>query len=322
MRRRRASSGSSKPLGPGLATAGLAVLLVADVVLAVFALRPPVRSSEAMAAASTHASALTPAPSALATTTGTQAYSPAPLTRMVAALDGERAWRATTGTCADGGAQVQVTTDGGRTWSAGRSPDRAIARIQPLRSGRGFVYAAGRDCSLRELSTTDAARSWSRPTPVKGAWARLTSDSHVVVTPGAATGRPCGDVDVADLARQSASEASALCVNGTIVRTLDGGRTWTDIGVVPGALTLASREEHGAAATYVAGPTPDCAGIAIAKVAVATGSTPTSVACLPSTGPAAAGTVSLSVVEAAGWLAVGDQIWVSGADLTTWKRTV
>lgn len=318
MKRQRTSANPAKSR---LAAVGLSLFLVVDVGLVIFALRPSAPLSlqgVASPVTETRAPATSPRSAALAH----QSYTPAPLRRMIVALDGDRAWRSTGGSCAHGGGLVQATTDGGRTWSTGGSPGRGVARIQPLSNDRGFVYAAaGANCGLVELTTTNSARSWTRAGTLRGAWTRSLSDAEVVVTPRTPTARPCGTVQVADLARASAVEATVLCVDGRIRRTLDGGATWFDGGQVPGGLTVSSREENGAFATYIAGSTRDCLGIAIFKAtAAATASGPTATTCLPSAGKATPGTVSLSVVGAAGWLLVGDETWLSGADLTTWKR--
>ncbi|XGX80054.1 hypothetical protein LQK93_02875 [Terrabacter sp. BE26] len=303
-----------------LATVGLAIFLAADVALAVVALRPPeLGPSERTAASGTGTPVSTSSLGLSVSSAPAQPQGPAPLTRMIVAVDKHRAWLASVGTCADGGGLVQASSDGGRTWSVGSAPARAIGRVQPLGNGRGFAYAAARDCQLVELTTDDDGRSWSRPKRVEEAWTRLVSDSHVVVTPRAGASRPCGGGEVVDLARATASQAAALCADGTIRRTLDGGVKWSDAGAVPGALTIASREENGSTATYTAGPALGCAGIAIIKVAPAAPPLST-VACLSSTAAAAAGTISLSVARQAGWLAVGAQTWVSNADLNSWKR--
>ncbi len=170
-----------------------------------------------------------------ASTPSSRSYSPAPLTRMIVAVDGQRAWRAVSGTCSGGGALLQTTTNAGRTWNAVSAPARAVARIQPLGGGRGFVYAAGSDCRLGELTTTDAARSWSGPGPVTGGWARQLSDPRAVVTPRADTARPCGDRDVirpVPLVRDSARWFCASTAPSGVLMT----------AAPPGPMTQQSRE--------------------------------------------------------------------------------
>ena len=52
---------------------------------------------------------------------------------------------------------------------------------------------------------------------------------------------------------------------------------------------------------------------------VVSGKEPTEVACVESTTPNP-GSVAISASPEAGWLIVGDEAWVSGADLTAWEK--
>lgn len=299
-----------------LATAGLAAFLLADVALVALALRSPETAPAGPSAAtsSTPVSAGRTAP----TTSGSEQsiYEPAPLTRMVVGLDDRHAWRASAGSCADGGAKVHATRDGGKTWSKGESPTRAIARIQPLEESRGFIYGADEDCSLSEYVTSDAGSTWEEPRSVTGIWSRVPTERNVVATPEDEASRPCGDQAVLDLVRTSATKAQSLCLDGAVKATDDGGATWADAGKVPGGLALTGRGEGGSFSMYAARVSEECAGIEVVRVRERA----EPVGCVATTAAAAPGEVSVSTVAKAGWLVVGDETWTSSADLKTWKR--
>jgi photosystem II stability/assembly factor-like uncharacterized protein len=236
---------------------------------------------------------------------------------MVVGLDARRAWRASAGTCDGGKSLLQVTTDGGRTWDDATSPSKAIARIQPLRDGSGFLYAAGADCALKEWTTKDAGKTWAGPKGIVGGWARLIADPTKLTTPAKDRAQPCGNRSVIDLSRTSAEQAEALCANGSVFVTNDGGASWADSGAAPGAVALSNRLEGEILSTYAARIDPSCAGVEVVKVVQ--GKTATKVACVETVAAPKAGQVGISALATAGWLVVGDETWTAGADLKSWK---
>ena len=247
-----------------VAAAGLVAFLAVDIALVVMALRSGRDAPTALPQAATTLTATTlptspttPAPtSASATsTTSEQPTTPTsqpstapvavPVMRLVSALDATTAWRASAGSCAAGGARVEVTTDGGATWTRLRSPARAVARVQPLSRTGAFVIGAGTECTPRQFATKDAGQSWDPSTAVSGGWARRLDEPTQVLAPRAARATPCDTGAVVDLARTSASQAVALCAGGSVVATNDGGLTWADAGSAPGAVALGTRVTGG-----------------------------------------------------------------------------
>jgi photosystem II stability/assembly factor-like uncharacterized protein len=315
-----------------LATVGLGAFLLADIVLVALALRPP--SDNSLAAVSVASStsepteptaptqqatgdASAPVPTS-ATPTTAAPTGPVPVQRMVVAVDAKRAWRASAGTCARGESLLQVTTDGGRTWADATSPSKALGRIQPLGGGSGFVYAAGADCALQEWTTKDDGKTWAGPKRIVGGWARQIAEPTQLTTPAKDPVQPCGDLSVIDLSRTSAEQAEALCADGKVVVTTDGGASWGDSGSAPGAVALSNRLEGEILSTYAARIVPSCAGVEVVKVIQ--GQTARNVACVETDAPPKAGQVGISAVLTAGWLVVGDEIWTAGADLKSWKK--
>ena len=120
------------------------------------------------------------------------------------------------------------------------------------------------------------------------------------------------------LSRTSATQAEALCLDGSVKVTNDSGATWSDSGEAKGALAFSNRLEGGTLTTYAArGGVEGCDGVQIAKVVA--GEEPAAVACVETKRPTP-GTVAISASPQAGWLVVGDETWVSGADLTAWEQ--
>lgn len=313
-----------------LATVGLGAFLLADIVLVALALRPPpvntLTSGPTATAVSVASSTSeptdeptdesTPEPTSAPPTTAAPS-GPVPVQRMVVGLDARRAWRASAGTCGGGESLLQVTSDGGRTWDDATSPSKAIARIQPLAGGTGFLYAAGADCALQEWTTKDDGKTWAGPKRIVGGWTRQIAEPTQLTTPAKDAVQPCGDVPVIDLSRTSAEQAEALCAEGNVVVTNDGGATWSDSGAAPGAVALSNRLEGEILSTYAARIDASCAGVEVVKVIQ--GRPASSVACVQTAATPKAGQVGISALPTAGWLVVGDETWTAGADLKTWK---
>lgn len=306
---------SDKSVGR-LALAGLLALLVVDAVLVALAFRP----DRAGAAAPT-AAAATSIGTQTATSEPTKKATAQPVAEVIVAASATRAWRAVLGTCAGGGASIQTTDDGGKTWVSRKAPTGALGRVQPVgEDGRGFVIAARAGCAVGEYPTDDEGKTWRGPRAVDGGWSRTPGGAspQTVITPERADARPCGTAAVVDVARASASSAYALCAGGQLMRSTDGGARWSQAVAVDGALALSVRPEEAGATAYVARVTAECSGVEVARVS---GRSAAKVACLATDADTTGGRVSVSVVESGGWLSVSGTTWRAGADLKGWTKT-
>jgi hypothetical protein len=242
-----------------------------------------------------------------------------PLTVVVSAVDGNLAWRATVGTCGSGGATVQITSDGGKTWRTRTSPYPVITRIQATDATKGFVVGADEACAMGVRSTTDGATTWPGTGSLADTLARDASDPTKVRAPGSRTLAPCGTTQVVDLARNSANGAEALCADGSFRSSGDDGRTWPEAGRVTSALAMDSKLVGSTVTAYVAWTKEGCEGVQVSTVV---NSQVTDLGCAPVT---AAEVVPGKVALAApnpntGWLVVGSTTWRSSDGLKTWSK--
>jgi hypothetical protein len=305
--------------------AALAGFLVLDVVLVAAAFRSagPVAASPGVRVATGPAETVsspapTPrarpaAPSSTTSVPTRQALpKPAPLRVGLVAVDRETAWRFVVGNCAEGGASLAVTQDGGNTWQPRQAPFDATVRIRVRDNGSAFAIGADQDCAEMIRQAEGAAARWLGASPVADAWYRDLGDAQSVGTPSGESAQPCQELDVVDLSVASTG-AAVLCADGQ-VRTTTTGAEWETTAKAPGALAVALREEGG---VLVALGLESCAGVAIAEAS----SPDRPLGCAASGGPVAAGTVSLSVTPSTAWLAAGSQVFRSSGDLGTWAKT-
>lgn len=310
---------------------GLAAFLAVDVVLVGLALgttRTPASgagSPVGRASASVAGSAATPgqpttAASGVTPTTGTTAAGPhlqvAPLSVGVVAIDGSTAMRFTVGSCAKGGSVVDVTRDGGATWSARSTPFDSVVRVRVKPNQSLFSVGANRasGCVPALRQSTSLTGAWGSAVKASTVWFRDPRDPSSVGLPTGGTGQPCQASQIVDLAI-SDTGAAVLCGSGDVLVTTTGAQ-WQTIGTVAGALALAvdAKTQPYAVTQGVAG----CAGLAVVRPA----SPATPVGCIPTDLKGVdPGSVALSVSAQSGWLRAGPTTYRASASLSDWKKT-
>ena len=311
-----------------LATLGLVAFLAVDVMLVWLALRPatpsgqpttPLTAAPATATSTTTGATTSTTPSGTSSTSARTTAPPegTPVSTLVAALDASTAWRGKSGSCDRGGATLEVTSDGGSSWTPVTSPARALSRIQPLDTKSVFVIGAAADCAIKEYASSDSGDTWKAPRSVSGGWARRLDDPTTVVTPKDPESQACGGAVVLDLSRTAATDAQALCASGDVVATTDGGTSWSRDGRATGGLALTNLASGGQVTTYVARIADACKGVQVVRLVDARS---TNVACIQATNPKPGG-VGISVVTGAAWLVVGRETWVAeGSTLRSWTK--
>ena len=293
---------------------GLCALLAADAVLIVWAFRgmptdDPDPAAATRSPTSTSASA-SPSPSA---TRSAAALKPAPVERMVAAVDSTIAWVVQAGACDEPGT-VWVTDDEGGSWSRRDAPGRVL-RVRPSSATAGFVTGGDDGCDLRLWNTSNAGRAWSEPRSAAEAWSRVPDDAKAVHTPADDLARPCGSSRrVLDLAAISTQQAQVLCENGDVHTTADAGGSWQKSFTVKGALAIAAVEGDSG---VVVQKTSSCRGVV--AVPVVSGKPGGDGECVQ--GTARSGSVSVSGSDGGWWLVVGDRVHRAEDAGGPWSRT-
>jgi hypothetical protein len=296
---------------------GLAVFVLIDIGLVAFALT----ATEPSAKAGTVASAPTATPSSSEPVEGSTPAEGAPReatasvvpTRILAALDGSTAWRATTGGCPATSANPELTTDSGFTWeSFNASAETGASSILAINvtdtDTTSLVTLDDTNCAPQLVTTFVAGDAWKAyPARVASEWYVNPATPSTVHTPGGDVAAPCAAVSA--LAAKGAA-AAVLCLDASVITTLDAGATWSVPAVVPGAAALAATTEGYAVAVV---NSSGCVGASLLSVSAEGGlGAGTDAACLPAT--VNAGEAAISVApDGTVWLWAGDAL-VRSAD--------
>jgi len=163
------------------------------------------------------------ATSAAASTSAGSATADAPALDAVQFTDGNHGWVV-------GAGAILATTDGGRTWTRQYSGAAALDQVDFTDAEHG--WAAGRDTLLRTLN---GGATWTAlPEPCQGELSSVHFVSPalgyaVAVTPGEAASDSANDS-----ANDTAGEgAFTQAVGGSLLRTTNGGQTWTALAGAP-----------------------------------------------------------------------------------------
>jgi len=157
-----------------------------------------------------------------------------PVLRSLTVVDGQAAWRAERGAC-DTQAVIEVTSDGGATWTATRPVTTEGHEVLWLwaqdESYAQAAVSAGDDCEWTGIRTFTSGNFW-QPSPDALKAATFIAPDGALITPSGATA-PCDTpVDVAE----RSDALAVLCADGTVHESLNGAG-WTQ-SIVPGALAI------------------------------------------------------------------------------------
>jgi hypothetical protein len=243
-----------------------------------------------------------------------------PPSRILSALDGTTAWRATTGDCRVA-ATPEISTDSGETWSATDATEAVqVTAVQSLAvvsdSVIELVGLDADDCSPQFARSFVTGEDYSlAPNLLGDQWYVDPADRTTVHTPAEIVDAPCDSVVA--LAMRSATEAALLCSDAQLFTTQNAGAAWSDSVTIRGAVNLAVTEMGYVIATV---GLPECAGVQLIALSVEP-PTATPTGCLPADEPAETMQGNVAVTEAAGtlWVWAGESLERSIDQGTSWQ---
>jgi photosystem II stability/assembly factor-like uncharacterized protein len=228
---------------------------------------------------------------------------------------GKSAVRAVSGDCDSGGAVLELSGDGGKTWRTVDAPARSLLRVKAVSATEAWVVGTDTSCKPRFIRTTDGGRTWVTKVSTAGAWHLLPGPSRRLHAPLGNVDSPCRAATPAtDLAASNNTTAAILCRGGQVHTTRDAGATWAKAASTTGGTALAffGREFGFAASPGDAG----CDGTLVVRTTDA-GTTWQQRGCAE--GAAGAVTLAFSTTTA-GLMATADEIWQTEDAGRTWTR--
>jgi hypothetical protein len=306
-----------------LLLAGLALFLLLDIALVASALtanKPPANAGSEVEPVETSAPVVEPVVTnrPAVEPVETKVVETKPPTRILSAFNSNTAWRATSGACPGAQASPELSTDGGATWTAsdaaadtGASSILAINAISKSQASLVTLSATG--CAPQLVATFVAGAQWAeQPDRLAKNWFVNPANRAVVTSPAGEHAAPC-DAVIA-LASRSDTVAGALCSDGTLVRTGDGGASWGPSTPVPGAANLAVNVDG---YLLAAADQPGCAGVQVLSTPDELDGAITPVGCREAT--FSPGDVALAGADGIVWLWAGDTVSTSTDGGATWR---
>ena len=164
--------------------------------------------------------------------------------RLLAVNSATLAWRALAGRCPTD-PQVEVTRDGGRTWRPTDAGLRSVSRMRSYDESSVFAVGGDEDCDPRYATTGGPGESWTDSARLLGqTWYRMPSDINKIHAPGGRLSSPC-ETRLDDFAGLGDGGAAAICTDGSVRLTQDGGQQWRDLeGVAKGRSVGADEEVY------------------------------------------------------------------------------
>jgi hypothetical protein len=139
--------------------------------------------------------------------------------------------------------QVEVTRDGGRTWRSTDAGLRSISRMRSYSDTSVFAVGGDKDCESRYAATDGPGEAWTAsPRLLDQTWYRVPSEDNRIHAPGGRLSTPC-DAELSDFAGLGVGGAAAICPDGTVRLTQDGGREWRDLDGATTGRSVGADEE-------------------------------------------------------------------------------
>ncbi|MBM7798534.1 hypothetical protein JOE57_001455 [Microlunatus panaciterrae] len=233
--------------------------------------------------------------------------------RLISVASDSQGWRATIGDC-DTPGRVEVTEDGGQSWTRTTSPELGpVTRIKALDGNTLFAIGGMTDCKAEFLISYSNGAEWEgRNANLRGSWYLTPRDRTQVHAAGGDRSRPCKD-QLNDLAASDDQHAAVLCSNGSVLTTADSGKSWNTIGTVAGASALGAD-----GSSYVAaGVTDGCNGVTVTTFDAEAEKVKDTRRCAPVPAPSPAD-IAVAKRGSSIWVWAGPDVAVSRDSGKTW----
>lgn len=231
--------------------------------------------------------------------------------------DGDAVARAVSGVCGQGGAKVELSLDGGTTFQESSVIGaEVILRVASTDAEETWLVGTDRNCEQTSIyTTTNGGGSWSVDEGSGEAWHTMPEPAAAVNAPGGEVEVPCAEgQNVTSLSTLDTTVAFAMCDDGAVLGTSDGGNEWTEAGTVPGGLDVDFVDTSVGLA--VATGDESCAGVAV-MLSEDGGVSWDQAGCIETE---ATDNADISTNGDGAYVSVGSSIWYSSDGGSTWEQ--
>lgn len=234
----------------------LGLLLILDVALVAWAMRPGERTASEDPSPSTSTSVTS-------STTSSKALAAQADRVIVVPMSAESAWRVVTGSNCEGSVVITRSQNAGANWANGpRVPLRSVSSAAINEAGNPVLTGLDASCKPATVELTERE---ARVTKTASAWAVEPTAMTTLLREGKATAKACATGRIHDLATDSNDRADVLCDGGVVRRTTDAGATWSTVGRVKNSTGISTAGSGQGYRVYVAS-SQNC-GIRVAALA-------------------------------------------------------
>jgi hypothetical protein len=223
--------------------------------------------------------------------------------------------RATSGACGSGGGKIEMSSDGGKTFSPSNLESaEVVLRLAVTDADKAKVVVADAKCTtVTTFATENGGGTWFEDDPMT--WNKAAAVGAKVHAPEGDVDVPCGDgASVLSLSTLGEQQAYALCSDGTVARSDDGGGSWDKQGTAKDAADLDFVDAENGLAVVTGGSS--CAGIAVLKT-TDSGKEWAEHGCIETDAKEMA---DISADGERAYVAAGKAVWFSDDGGETWKE--
>ncbi|GAB3751817.1 hypothetical protein GCM10027599_11090 [Yimella radicis] len=168
-----------------------------------------------------------------------------------------------TGSNCEGSVVITRSQNAGANWANGpRVPLRSVSSGAINEAGNPVLTGLDASCKPATVELTEREAKVTKTAP---AWAVEPTAMTTLLREGKATAKACATGRIHDLATDSNDRANVLCDGGLVRRTVDAGRTWTNVGTVKTATGISTASAVQGNRLYVA--SRQACGIRVAAIA-------------------------------------------------------
>jgi photosystem II stability/assembly factor-like uncharacterized protein len=132
------------------------------------------------------------------------------------------------GRCADPGASVMVSTNGGADFAPSKTGLTTTLAVRAASADRIIAIGTTAECDVKQALSTDGGKTWTTSDDID-VWYPDPDDTSKVVSPTRSS-EPADGCVVTSISQVTPESARVSCADGSLYGSGDDGKTWTALG--------------------------------------------------------------------------------------------